>query len=70
MKLIDEHFTTGQAAFSNGVGLRTVVEHFGTIMDGGQEAEALSYMTGYLDQLVYAIRCIHNLGRFPGGPDK
>lgn len=68
MKLLDEQFIAGQVAFTNGVGLRTVIEAFGTDMDGGREAEAFSYAAGYLDRLVYAIRSIHNSVRFPAGP--
>jgi len=70
MKILDEQFRNGQASFQRGIGLRTVTEEVGTLMDGSQEAEAISLLIGYLDGVVASIRRIDNLLLMPAGPDK
>ena len=70
LRLSDEQFRNGQASFQRGVGLRTIAEEFGTLMDGQKEAEAFSLGLGYLDGVIAAIRRTDNLLMFPAGPDK
>ena len=61
MKLLDEQYATGQASYARGIALRAIVEHAGTLMDGGKTGEAMSLLVGYLDGVVTAIRRTDNL---------
>lgn len=73
MKLLDEEFRNGQASYQRGIGLRTIFEEVGALLDaGGQDSElkGVSRAVGYLDGVVASIRRTDNLLLMPAGPDK
>jgi len=72
--IITEKYLAGKDAFVRGTPLRSVVDAVHATNTGewreGAEDEAMSYMFGYLEGVVDAIRQISRQLSAPGGPTR